>query len=378
MRGCKSHAVSPCREREVVPSQRRLVGEPPLMLHFPVSREGSRGALCGLHPRPRVASGRWRPSQECLTRSPVLLTYVLSKYYDSSHRPLRAGVGQRAGALERLCSNQEGMCIAVATHTDLTVFDLTGKKALVTGGAGGIGRACAIGMARAGADVAIVDLKEDMGRETVEMIRDIGRESLFVSCNVADVAEVDSMVETVVDAFGRLDIAFNNAGTVGVPGPSTEDAALTSWERTLAVNLTGVFYCCRAEAKYMIPQRYGKIINTASMSATVVNNMPVVDSMLIPYCVSKAGVRQLTRALAMEWVQHNIYVNCISPGYVATPMTSFVQENSELLNHENQTTPMHRQAQPEEMVGGVLYLASDASSYTIGCDLMMDGGHSVW
>lgn len=259
-----------------------------------------------------------------------------------------------------------------------TIFDLTGKKALVTGGAGGIGRACAIGMAKAGADVAIIDLKEDMGSETVEMIRNLGRRSMLVPCNVADVDQVNAMVETVVDTFGRLDIAFNNAGIGGLPGPSIEDTALLSWERTMAVNLTGVFYCCRAEAKYMIPQKYGKIVNTASMSASVVNNLPVIDSMLVPYCVSKAGVRQLTRALAMEWVQHNISVNCISPGYVVTPMTTFVQENPDLLNHENQTTPMHRQALPEEMVGGVLYLASDASSYTTGCDLVMDGGHTVW
>ena len=181
-----------------------------------------------------------------------------------------------------------------------TIFDLTGKKALVTGGAGGIGRACAIGMAKAGADVAIVDLKEDMGRETVEMIRSIGRKSVFVSCDVSDVSQVDAMVDTVVDSFGRLDIAFNNAGIIDPrPGSSTEASALISWEKTMAVNLNGVFYCCRAEAKYMIPQKYGKIINTASMSGTIVNNLPVPDSGVVPYCVSKAAVKHLTKALAV-------------------------------------------------------------------------------
>ncbi len=262
--------------------------------------------------------------------------------------------------------------------SDSSIFSLSGRKALVTGGAGGIGRACAIGMAEAGADVAIVDLKEEMARETVEMIEALGRKSVFVPCNVADVGQVEDMVDTVVATLGGLDIAFNNAGTSGLPGPSIGDTALSSWEKTLAVNLNGVFYCCRAEAKHMIANGYGKIINTASMSATVVNNMPVIDSMLVPYCVSKAGVRQLTRALALEWISYNVYVNCISPGYVVTPMTAFVQENPELLAHENQTTPIHRQARPEEMVGGVLYLASDASSYTTGCDLIMDGGHTVW
>ncbi len=262
--------------------------------------------------------------------------------------------------------------------SELRIFDLTGRKALVTGGAGGIGKACAIGMAKAGADVAIIDLKEEMGRETVAMIQDIGRQSAFISCDVSDVNQVESMVKTVIETFGRLDVAFNNAGIAGVPGPSIEDAGLLSWERTLAVNLTGVFYCCRAEAKYMIPQRYGKIINTASMSGTIINNLPVIDAALIPYCVAKAGVRQLTRGLALEWVKHNVYVNCISPGYVATPIMSFMEEDPELLNHVELTTPMHRRARPDEMVGGVLYLASDASSYTTGCDLIMDGGHTVW
>ncbi len=259
-----------------------------------------------------------------------------------------------------------------------TMFDLIGRKALVTGGAGGIGKASAIGMANAGADVAIIDLKEDLGRETVEAIRALGRESVFIRCDVTDVTQVDAMVERVVETFGRLDIAFNNAGVAGLPGPTTADAALLSWERTLAVDLTGVFYCCRAEARHMIPQRYGKIINTASMSATIINNVPVIDAGLIPYCVAKAGVRQLTRGLALEWVQHNIFVNCISPGYVVTPMTTFMQADRQVVSHLESTTPMHRQAQPEEMVGGVLYLASDASSYATACDLIMDGGHTVW
>jgi NAD(P)-dependent dehydrogenase (short-subunit alcohol dehydrogenase family) len=258
-----------------------------------------------------------------------------------------------------------------------TIFDLSGKKALVTGGAGGIGRACALGMAEAGADVAIVDVKEDMAHETVAMIKKIGRDSMFVSCDVSDVSQVDAMVDTVVEFFGRLDVAFNNAGIIDPrPGSTTEASALMSWDRTLAVNLSGVFYCCRAEARYMIPQRYGKIINTASMSATIVNQLPFVDSGLVPYCVSKAGVKHLTRALAAEWAQYNICVNCISPGYATTPFTE--KTPPEMVNLRILGTPMQRQARPEEMVGGVLLLASDASSYATGCDLVMDGGYTIW
>lgn len=262
---------------------------------------------------------------------------------------------------------------------DLSIFDLTGKKALVTGGAGGIGKACAIGMAQAGADVAIIDLKEDMGKETVEEIKALGRKSIFITCDVTDVKQVESMVKQVVETFGRLDIAFNNAG-IALRGEqtSTSDEGLKIWQKLIDVDLNSVFYCCREEAKYMIPQKYGKIINTASMSGTIINNLFTTSAGRVGYCTAKAGVKHLSKALAMEWVAYNIYVNSISPGYVVTPMTRFVQENPDILEHENKTTPIHRQGQPEEMVGGVLYLASDASSFTTGCDLIMDGGHTVW
>ena len=267
-----------------------------------------------------------------------------------------------------------------ALGSDLSIFDLSGKKALVTGGAGGIGKACAIAMAKAGADVAIVDLKIDMGMETVEEIRALGRTSVFVSCDVSDNKAVDRMVALVVKSLGGLDIGFNNAGVVGVPCDSIDDSAAAIWNRALAVNLSGVFYCCRAEAKYMIPQRYGKIINTASMSASIVNSLGELPGKgwAVAYCASKAGVKHLTKALAAEWVEHNVLVNSISPGYMITPMTQFVQETPEILAEENLRIPMHRQGRPEELVGGVLYLASDASSYTTGIDLIMDGGYTVW
>jgi NAD(P)-dependent dehydrogenase (short-subunit alcohol dehydrogenase family) len=258
------------------------------------------------------------------------------------------------------------------------IIDLRGKKALVTGGASGIGKACALGMAGAGADVAIVDLQDRLGQETVEQIREMGRRSIFVSCDVTNLAQVDAMVKTVVDAFGGLDIAFNNAGVSGSGGPTIEEEALKSWDETLAVNLNGVFYCCRAEGKHMVSQRYGRIINAASMSATIINNLPVIDASLIPYCVSKAAVRQLTRGLALEWAQWNVHVNCISPGYIETPLTDWVKQNPQLLEHWKAMIPLHRLGRAEEIVGGVLYLASDAASYTTGCDLIMDGGCTVW
>lgn len=260
---------------------------------------------------------------------------------------------------------------------DLSLFDLTGKKALVTGGAGGIGKACAIGMAKAGADVAIIDLKQEMGQETVEEIKRLGRKSMLISRDVADPKQVAEMVGQVVREFGRLNIAFNNAGIRGGGNATIDDDALEIWHRVIQVNLNSVFYCAREEAKYMIPQKYGKIINTASMSGTIVNNLPQSTG-LVAYCTAKAGVKHLTKALAMEWVKYGVYVNSISPGYIVTPMTQIVQETPSLLKQQNYTTPMHRQGEAEEMVGGVLYLASEASSFTTGIDLIMDGGHTVW
>jgi sorbose reductase len=258
-----------------------------------------------------------------------------------------------------------------------TIFDLTGKKALVTGGASGIGKACAIGMARAGADVAIVDINEETARQTVKTIQSLGRVAIFVPCDVSDVSQVDAAVDEVANSLGRLDIGFNNAGlAVHQPGLSLDEAALFAWEKTLAVNLTGTYYCCRAEARHMLAQRYGKIVNTASMCATIVPQLPMMDTGLMPYCVSKAGVKHLTKALAAEWAQYNVYVNSISPGYVTTALIA--GKPQEVLDSDNLATPLHREARPEEIVGGVLYLVSDASSFTTGCDLTIDGGYTVW
>ena len=150
-----------------------------------------------------------------------------------------------------------------------------GNVCIVSGCATGIGRACALGMARAGADVAIIDVNGDMGRDTTREILDLGRKSIFVACDVTDLNQVQSMVRQVVEEFDRLDIAFNNAGIiVGSTKPTIGEESIDCWHKTMNLDLTAVFYCCREEAKYMIPQKYGKIINTASMSATIANNFP--------------------------------------------------------------------------------------------------------
>jgi sorbose reductase len=258
-----------------------------------------------------------------------------------------------------------------------SIFSLEGKIALVTGGAQGIGKACAVGMAKAGADVVIADLNDDLGTDVVKEIQALGRRSLYIRCDVTDQEQVAKMVSKTVIELGKLDIAFNNAGATTAGCPTIEDGALDAWREIIDLDLNSVYYCCREEAKVMIPRKYGKIINNASMSAGIVNNVPV-NSSLVAYCAAKAGVRQLTRALAIEWTPYNIYVNSISPGYISTPFTQTLEAHAPLFDKILQDIPMGRFAKAEELVGGVIYLASDASSYTTGFDLIMDGGHTVW
>lgn len=251
---------------------------------------------------------------------------------------------------------------------DLSLFDLTGKKALVTGGAVGIGRGCAIALARAGADVAIVDLNEKAGSLTAREIRSMGRNATFISCDVTRKDQVQAMVRHVTEHFGQLDIALNNAG-IAILG-ADEEIAQEAWDKVIAVNLTGVFLCAQAEAQQMIRQTPagGKIINIASMSATIANCNASYDG-------SKAGVVHMTRTLAAEWGRYNINVNCISPSYVLTPMHASTP--TVVRQRIRELTPLGYVERPEDLHGAVIFLASAASNYVTGHDLMVDGGHTL-
>lgn len=251
---------------------------------------------------------------------------------------------------------------------DLSLFDLSGKKALVTGAAVGIGRACAVALARAGADVAILDLNQAVGEKTVAEIRALGRQSLFVACDVTRREQVQAAVARVAEGFGRLDIAVNNAG-LGILG-ADEEIVQEAWDKVIAVNLTGVFLCAQAEAQQMLRQQpvEGKIINIASMSATISNCNA-------SYNASKAGVVQMTRMLAAEWGQYNINVNCISPSYVLTPMHASTPVV--VRQRIRELTPLGHVQRPEDLHGAVVFLASAASNFVTGHDLMVDGGHTL-
>ncbi len=255
---------------------------------------------------------------------------------------------------------------------DLSLFDLRGKKALVTGGAVGIGRACATALATAGADVAVVDIDGPSAAATVAELEALGSHSIHVACNVSDEHQVATTIGTVVGAYGRLDIAVNNAG-IFVPGLD-ELQSKDAWDRVIGVNLTGVWLCATAEARQMMAQSPpgGKIINTASMAAKIVSDANG------SYAAAKAGVVHLTRTLAASWGAYNINVNSFSPSYVMTPLESGKTEAQRQWIRE--TTPVGHVERPEDLHGPIIFLASAASDYITGHDLLVDGGHTlnVW
>jgi len=249
------------------------------------------------------------------------------------------------------------------------LFGLKGKTAFVTGGAQGIGKVVALGMARSGMDVAIVDINKEKAEEAAHEVAACGVRSLALTADVTSAEEVDRMIEAVVSGFGRLDVAFNNAGIASnLPSESTPFA---EWKKVIDVNLIGVFLTARAAGRQMIAQGGGAIVNTASMSGHIVNR-PQPQS---AYNASKSGVIQLTRSLAVEWAPHKVRVNSISPGYIRTEMTVHVRRDWQDSWMAQSVTPA--MGRPEDLVAGVLYLASDAAAFTTGADLVMDGGFTV-
>lgn len=244
-------------------------------------------------------------------------------------------------------------------------FKLNGKKAFVTGGARGIGKSIATALAQSGADVAIVDMNIDLAEKTAEEIALYGVKTIAVKANVTDPTDVNKMVETIVSSFGTIDIAFNNAGIA--ENADAQDMTFESWKRVIDINLTGVFLTAQAAGRVMIKNGGGTIINTASMSGHIVN----CPQPQCGYNASKAGVIMLTKSLAVEWARYNVRVNCISPGYIGTDMTHV---DDPLAPGWIAVTPLRRLGSPDELQGAVIYLASDASTFTTGTDIVVDGG----
>lgn len=250
-------------------------------------------------------------------------------------------------------------------------FRLEGRTALVTGGGQGIGRALAHALGEAGAAVAVADL--DLGRaERVAselQAKQIPASSL--QADVADQIQVRDMVAAVVDRFGALDIAFNNAGVNF--NSAAEVTSLEEWDTTFAINLRGVFLCCQEEAKVMLPQGKGAIINMASMSSIKVPH----PQKQAAYNTAKAGVAHLTRSLACEWASRGVRVNALSPGLIQTDLLQSEALKS-LTTEWIKQIPMERFGHVADLQAAIVFLASDGAKYMTGHNLVIDGGQSLW
>lgn len=255
----------------------------------------------------------------------------------------------------------------MSTPSQPPAFRLDGRVALVVGGATGIGRAGAEALLAAGAAVYVAGRREDVGTATAA---EIG--ARYVPLDVTDGDSVDAAVAAVLAEAGRLDVAVNGAGT-GLNKP-TEETSDAEFAAVVDTNFGGVFRCCRAEGRAMLAWGGGSIVNIASMSAHVVNH-PQRQAV---YNASKAAVLHYTRSLAVEWADRGIRVNSISPGYTETALTAVSRSIPERLASWYAKTPLGRIAKPEEMGGAIVYLASEASSFVTGADVVLDGGYSLW
>lgn len=255
----------------------------------------------------------------------------------------------------------------------VTLMDLSGRVAVITGGGRGIGRETARVLAGAGANIAIAELDQANGEDAAAEIRSLGRDAIAVPTDVRSSANVDAMTKQVLDHFGKIDILVSNAGIAHVV--AAEDTSDDDWLKVIDVNLNGVFWSCRAVGRHMIERKSGSIVNIASMSGLIVNK----PQRQAAYNAAKAGVIHLTKSLAAEWASYNVRVNCVSPGYIGTDMSlGSYQNNPEWARIWDFMTPMARIGTAMEIAQAVYFLASDASSFTTGSNLVADGGYCTW
>ncbi len=249
------------------------------------------------------------------------------------------------------------------------MFSISGKVALVTGGSRGIGKAIAVGLARFGADVAVTSRKLPDLEEVAAEIKGLGRKSMAVATHVGRMDEIAALVPRVKEEFGRIDILVNNAAT-----NPTMDSALDveerAWDSIMNLNLKGLFFLSQAVAKVMKEQGGGTIINVSSVAGITPDILPV-------YSISKAGVIMATKVMAQQWAPYNIRANALAPGLIKTKFSQALWDNEDILQGAMLFTPMRRPGEPDEMVGAVVFLASDASSYVTGHVLVADGGVAI-
>ncbi|WP_217283055.1 SDR family NAD(P)-dependent oxidoreductase [Paenibacillus alginolyticus] len=246
-------------------------------------------------------------------------------------------------------------------------FKLDGKVALITGGCQGLGLEFSRALANAGASVVVTSREERKAHAVAEEIRrETGKDTLGLAADVTDFSQIQAVVEKVVDTYGRLDILINNAG-VNVRKPIL-DYDEQSWDLVQTTNLKAPFLCAKAVVPQMIKQKFGRIINIASMLGTVA--LPERSA----YCSSKGGLIQLTKVMALEWAEHNITANAVCPGPFATDINQAVINNPVANQFFLDHLPIKRWGKPEELSGLMVYLASDLSSFMTGSAIMIDGG----
>jgi 2-deoxy-D-gluconate 3-dehydrogenase len=249
-------------------------------------------------------------------------------------------------------------------------FDLSGKVALVTGGNGGIGKGIALGLARAGANIAVAARNQDKSAGAVAELEALGIQAINIRCDVTDGDDVDAAVADCVEQFGGLDIVVNNSGINVRKLPHELD--LTEWQTVIDVNLTGVFLMSKAAYPEMVKRGGGKVINIGSMMSIFAHET------LAPYAASKGGVVQFTKACASAWAKDNIQVNTIMPGWIATDMTDTLRINApERYETIRTRTPAQRWGRPDELAGTAVFLATSASDFVTGTAIPVDGGYSI-
>ena len=245
-------------------------------------------------------------------------------------------------------------------------WNLTGKVALVTGASRGIGRAIALALAEAGADVACAARSVAALGETAAALNALGRRAVAVTADVTSADEVERMVERVVGEFGRIDVLVNNAGALF--GKAAEKVSAAEWRGLLEVDLTGAFFCAQAAGRRMIAQRSGRIINVGSIFGELGTRG------FAAYAAAKAGLHALTRSLAYEWARYGVTVNCLAPGYIRTDFNRAALENPDTRDQILSRIPLGRVGEAEEVGPLVVYLASDASAFMTGQVIFLDGG----